>query len=805
MKEGSRKKIAITTAVIILLFSMALRINAPEADLPSHITFSGSILTDEGNQCHNSRSKVLYNQWYPDDWRITNYNPLLPYMKYIIFKIFGVGLWQLRLVSFIFAFFSLLFFFLTLRSYFQPQYGLALLGTLLLGINFLYLMYNKIGTFETSIIFWVILTLYFLEKYRAARKSLFLILTGAAAFMTFVFKSIMAYFLPLPIAACILLCIFPGEKERLPIKEGAKTLVLILFGVLLVSVPWYLFHYLPNKEWILSAPGKYMGKLMFPKNLETAFHNFLAFNWKDQFYKIPMVWLGALVYIPVFFRRLPDKKATLTETGCTLFFFAHTFVFFVMSYRPTRYFIPVIPVMVFMTILLFKYFISTRPEENHRARPLNDSVLYILDVIWLTIASAFCFLPLISRYIYSFPVPAISIEYLLASAVSVALFYLIKNFYRKWVWERPDFRFLFIPFAVLMVVVSMVVNIHHYLQWDRDKTFSIRDMSLELGEKLDHAYIGGMTAPVAVLENRHKALWLYPDFVNWDEKTFEKYPLTHALLGTDVSREIHHFFNRWPERMERAVLLKIYHIKNYFLHLYSFIDPYIGGGEKKDDNFFQLTVINPSQKTIKTRLGRVTGEEPFKIEKGLREFELSPGENIITIDLKELPQPLPASVLFFLDYDHPFAKDKLRYEGENFPGKTGVNIKKSSASHDYVRFFDCTSHAPGFLSYGPAVPYARGFLIVDFKLTFDNFKTKIRPVCQLDIFSYQDNGPVAERSIRPPDIKKNENGLYRFHTLLLGTKTLEFRLQTTPYADITFDYLNVTYYQGILIDLKEKK
>ena len=118
MIEKHQKKLGIAAAVIILLFSIGLRINSPKADLPSHITFSGSILTDEGNQCHNSRSKALYNEWYPDDWRITSYNPLLPYMKYAIFKIFGVGLWQLRSISFIFAFLSLLLFFLTLKSYY---------------------------------------------------------------------------------------------------------------------------------------------------------------------------------------------------------------------------------------------------------------------------------------------------------------------------------------------------------------------------------------------------------------------------------------------------------------------------------------------------------------------------------------------------------------------------------------------------------------------------------------------------------------------------------------------------------------
>ena len=200
MKERRTERAAVLAALLILLFSMVLRINAPRADLPSHITFSGSILTDEGNQCHNSRSKALYNQWYPDDWRITGYNPILPYIKYAVFKIFGVGMWQLRSVSFLFAFLTLLFFFLTLRSYFHPKYSPALLGTLLLGVNFLFVMYNKIGTFETSITFWVVLALYFLEKYRSGRKTVFLVLTGAATFMAFVFKSIMAYFLPLPIA-----------------------------------------------------------------------------------------------------------------------------------------------------------------------------------------------------------------------------------------------------------------------------------------------------------------------------------------------------------------------------------------------------------------------------------------------------------------------------------------------------------------------------------------------------------------------------------------------------------------------------
>ena len=82
MKKGFFK---IFIIILILLFSFGLRIYAPTADLPADISFSGSIYTDEGNQCHNSRSKILYDEWYPDDWRISNYNPVVSFIKYIIF------------------------------------------------------------------------------------------------------------------------------------------------------------------------------------------------------------------------------------------------------------------------------------------------------------------------------------------------------------------------------------------------------------------------------------------------------------------------------------------------------------------------------------------------------------------------------------------------------------------------------------------------------------------------------------------------------------------------------------------------
>lgn len=794
------KKLEIALAVFILLFSVGLRIQAPTADLPSHITFSGSILTDEGNQCHNSRSKALYGEWYPDDWRITNYNPVLPWIKLAVFKVFGVGMLQMRLVSHLFAALALLFFYLTFKSYLRHNFKFALLGALFLGANFLLVMYNKIGTFETSITFWVILTFYFIEKYRMHEKTVYLVLTGAAAFMAFIFKSIMAYLLPLPFAAYVLFHLFAQKEKKLPLKRVAYHLVLIAGGMMMLFIPWLLFHYLPNREWIVSSPGQYMGKLMFPRSLGSAMDNFLSFPWKDQFYKTPVIWLGAVLYVPLFFRRLAAGKATLTEIGVTLFFFAHTFIFFFMSYRPTRYFVPVIPAMVFMAVLLmvrWRRHARTQGPVYLRYRPLEQGALFAADTLWLALAAYFCLIPLFSRFILSIPRPPLSVFYFILSALLVGLAHLIGYLVARFSWRPLQFnlRPFLTPLIIILIVASLASDAYYYIQWQMNKTHSIRDMSRELGKELDDAYIGGMTSTVAVLENRHKALWLYPNFVNWGADTFEKYPMTHALLGTDVSNEVIHFFNQWPERMNRAALVKVYPIKDYFLHLYSFRAPYIAGCTEEADGTYRLTIANPDTK-IKgfVKIGTVESQA-YTVTWLDRSLDLKPGENEITV-------PADANTkLMILQYPRPFDGRPLRYEGENFAAKTGANRKESSASNGTVRYVDPAIHGTGFFSYGPAVPYGKGILMADFKLNFSNMKTKLKPLCRIDIYAKEAEGPVAQWDIKPSDVKISKNGTFRLVTEIPDVRTLEFRIRTPErhQAQISFDYVDVTYYQGCFV------
>jgi 4-amino-4-deoxy-L-arabinose transferase-like glycosyltransferase len=807
-----RKYFEIGAVIILLLFSMGLRLNTPRADIPHDISFSGSIYTDEGNQCHNSRSKILYNEWYPDDWRIKNYNPVVPYVKYGIFKIFGVGMTQVRAVSHIFAFLSLLFFFLTLRSFFN--FAFSMLGTLLLGINYFFIMFNKIGTFETPMIFWMILSLFFMEKFHTTQKSYLLVLAGMSAFMSFVFKNTGAHFIFVPAAAYVLLLFFGDPSEKTTLKKGIKNVTLILGGVFAVFLLWLVFFYIPNREWIMSAPGKYIGNQMLPQSLKEAVSNFFGFNWKDQFYKMPIVWFSALLFVPLFFRRLLRYKANLTEIGFFLLFLSHTLFFFFMSNRPTRYLVPVIPAMVFMTTLLFErmYRFSLEKSAPPSYKKWEYGALLALDIGWLSLGLNFCFIPLYSRYIHGMARPPLTYKYFLFSLFAVLVFYLLKSLYWKMLKDKFSLK---IPLKVLFVVmlgISLFINMKYYLKWNSEKTYSVLNISNELREKLDHAYIMGLTSPVAVLENTHKSLFLYPNFVQWEDDIFNRYPLTHALIA-NVHGEIRMYFDQWPQKMSNANLLKVYNVKDQFLHLYSFEDPYISGWSEEDGSF-RVTIMNPGNQPVETQPGKVfhssNPECSLSLEQG-RPVQIQPGENTIPVvmDIGKLNQlnPAPETVIFYLKNDK--WGNRFRYEGEKFPRWVGGDKRDLSASSGFVRSYvgpvKKGKKKPGFISFNPnfPLPFSQGLVKVDFHLKFSKIKSKLQPLCKIDIFPHREEEALAFKELKARHVKENQFGDYTLCAVVPETKFLEFRVYAEGFCDIELDYIDVTYYQGPAVQIKK--
>ncbi|MEN8154103.1 MAG: glycosyltransferase family 39 protein [Acidobacteriota bacterium] len=802
----SKKGKYIIAGFLIILLSFLLRVYSPTSELPPDISISGSIYTDEGNQCHNSRNRILFGEWFPDDWKITNYNPVVPYFKFFIFKLFGVGLVQVRMVSFIFSLLSLIFFFLILRSYFSPQLSLA--GITLLGFNFLYIMFNRIGTFETPMIFWMIFSVYLIEKFRKRGGNVYLALSGISAFMAFVFKMTGAHFIPVPAAALLLFLIFYNRRAVIEKRELVNGTIAIILGILIVFFLWLFIFYIPNREWIKSAPGSYIGNQMFPKSLNQVVGNILAYNWKEQFYKMWVVWTVSILYLPFFFRRLIGKISNITEIAFILFLFSHTAALMIMNHRPTRYLIAAIPPMVFLSIHFasaFQKFFRSK-SETPKFNIAQRSVIFILDVLWLGLSSYYCFLPLLKRFFGFNGLPGFSPVLFAYSAAAIFILYLIRYIFVSIPFNRSVLKHTVSVILVFFLVLSLYTNLKYYIKWDRDKTSYIEDISLEMGEKIKNGYIAGLTAPVAVLENRHKSLFLYPKFVHWEKDTLKKYSITHTLLA-NFNFEISNFFSRWPDKMSRSRLLNVYNVKDQFLHLYSLVNPGIENIKVTDDKKLFLRIKNPGL-SGEIRIGKILirdGKDPEK-NKIMEKIDI-PEKKTISSGLNDLfyvyekgEDLLIFPPLYYIKDD--IWKNTFRYEGEKFPRKTGKDLRYPGSSGKYVRYFNPGAHGKGFISCsnsGKFIPYNEGLMKVDFILKFKKSRSRILPLAVIDIFNNSDNQVSTSRKIKKRDITGTEFSRYSLFIAIKEKSDIEFRVFATGLSEIFLDYIEITYFQGKFI------
>ncbi len=754
----SRRTGYIITVLILLTLFTLLRVYSPSSDIPSNITPSGSIYTDEGNQCHNSRSKVLFNNWFPDNWKITCYNPFLPYIKLGLFKAFDTGMVQQRIVSYIFAFLSLLFFYLKISSYFSRWYGIA--GLLLLGSNFIYLMYNRIGTFETSLVFWMIFTVWALEKYRADEKHMYLFLAGISAFMTFIFKNIAIYFLPAPFIALGIMLVSEGRFRR---KQITRPFTFLIMGIGITWLLWFTLFYMPNREWILSAPGKYMSGLMLPSSIRVALNNFINFPWKEQFHKIPVVWITSLFFIPIYFRRLITRRSTITENGWLLLFFANTVFLSIMSYRPTRYFLPVIPAMIFMTICFIKWI--QQKEKTPAIRGWLNIPVILFDALWIFTASWVCFIPFSRRFIY-FNISAK--ELIITSLVTALLIKMAPSLSLHNLKKK-----IALPLSILMIATSVGYSSWQYFSWMNIRTSYIKSCADSLAKLEGTAWIAGLAAPAAVMDTKHKSLFLYPNFVNFDAP-FDKYDLSHALLETGASREVKIFHKTWPLKMSHTPIVAVYPLKDYNMHLYDFKAPYI-----KSYSNGVVTINNPSEKVINSSLKTIN----------LSDMSVTEEEIVIKPGLNTIQAVIPDNSAIGIPTDK--LEPTFIYYGGNFGRRTGRVVPYPGNSSLRAVEFRRKYNSPGFIAFGPGVPFAPGRFKAEFHIDFPGIMTRIKPMATIDIVDTGSGRVLASRVVKPRSVEKS--GIYTLETVIDKTTSIDFRVRAEGTSGVLFRKMVLNY------------
>ena len=218
---------------LTVVLAAVLRGVFPVADPPSATTV-GIVWHDEGAWVHNARNKALFGRWSEDAWNPMYIAPVFTGLEYASFALFGVGVWQARLVSELAGVVSVVLLACGVRRIAGREAGL--IAGALLATNYVYVMWNRAALMETSMVAFMVAAWYCYV--RAQTQPLWGVLAAACALLSYFTKAAAIFFVAaLAVEALLLLIRPPAAQSRIGRRAAIATLGgLALCGVIALAV-----------------------------------------------------------------------------------------------------------------------------------------------------------------------------------------------------------------------------------------------------------------------------------------------------------------------------------------------------------------------------------------------------------------------------------------------------------------------------------------------------------------------------------------------------------------------------------------
>jgi len=843
---------------LLFLFLFALRALHLPADPPVNLDWSGGIFFDEGMLVHGARNKVLFGAWDLDGWNDFYISPILAYIKWLVLSIAGVGIVQERLIPLFFSYLTLIFFYLTFKESFHRK--TAVLAVFLLGFNYIFIMFNRLGLTETSVVFFMVLTGYFWQRgfsrlpwagigdrepeadkspisgLRPLAPGLgYFFLSGVSCFTAYIFKNF-PYFLPVPVLAMLLsFRILPRlqtpRAEGGGLRRGVYYLlpaVCCLLGMLIPFLIWYVFFYLPYFPSIHQAMN-YFKRQSLPRSWEQVLLNISHLPFFAYFMRTPvelfLSFLAIGYFIYLFFhsrpQRTPDPGPRTSERTplhpvdlfMLCWYLMHFFMYMGLNYRPLRYYLPILPPMVALAARLMVSWSSLRSVTERNGVTIKiperlslGSVPFLAS--WLTLFLGYGFFPFIPRLGRFLPISPGYLTWergMLASAgISLLILGAVAWICRKWRAGkvRPALSLpgplALLGFLVLPLSASILINGYQYYQWAAHPKYVIRSISRELGSTLHHAFIAGLGAPMICLENTHRALHVFDNFFNY-RTIFTRYRVTHLFMG-DYNQEVEFYYRKFSYPMRRATLWKVYPIRESHFYLYSMVEPSV-----EKIQVAPPASSSPLEVTLSIKNNELT--DPREVHAGWVLHPLDAGSGDITVTT---PSPVSLKPLEIRDVplsgEVPPGTYRLMaftlpsyqniFEAELLSHLIGEKQKDREASNGEAWKVRGDGQTSGYAVYGPYLRYPAGHLRVFFRLKTSD-NTLDQPIAQVDIAADDNQEVLAARDLRGTDFKAP--GAYEeleVSSFLEGSKKLEFRVRFYGQTDVWIDRIRVEFTRG---------
>ena len=535
----SKKWIA-ALCVILIIAGVAARVSFINADAPQDISISAAIYTDEGFKTYSPRNRVLFGdwKWTPEDeyrsW--VNSSPVATASYTWIFNNFGVSFLTIRSLSIFYGIMTVLLLFLFMFSCYDLSTALA--GTAFFSANFFVIMFNRLGLYETHLVFYSVLALFLVYfswrvLHRLSRKGksfnipfrLSHVLVAAIMFSFALAAMITGFYIKKSITL-ILVSLFPAiilSIMALSQKTDRKRTSMFTLIMGLMVIGYFLFAHLSflhsslDSFFNLRVMGVKIDSILPLRSLAPIYVLAGKGMYREFVFLQPVILFLAFYYAVYTFYRFSyrEEKASVDLYLSSWFFFGFVLLM-MLQYNPARYFLMLsVPAAILASRGLHALAAGAFSEFRKSQRPFTiNAVLAVgsfFSVLYSAIIMYVHLVPFsIRNRLYDSVYPhAIggtinkAMPVILPVGAGVIIIAIIFFFLRKrisnWIFNPSN--------AVILLLIILAFHCFQSGRWMITHDDDLYSLSRELGETLpEGAVIAGSWSAGLVCENRLRAL-----------------------------------------------------------------------------------------------------------------------------------------------------------------------------------------------------------------------------------------------------------------------------------------------------------
>lgn len=370
--------------IILLVLFTSFRCMRINADAPQDLSISAALYTDEGFKTYSSRNRYFFGGWKwtsSDGYRSWyKQSPVPAYLYLHWFQKFGVSFASIRVLSVIFSVFTMLLLFFMVKRYYDIY--TAYIAFAIFGCNHFLIMYNRLGFYETFLVFFILLSFFALSEFFLRLRRVMIktdtrtrgdipvglacLLAGVASFLFgfFTKQSINIVVVSLLPFAVLYLFYFNHHLNRFVVHILYVMLIVIAVSYILIgNFGWFeswFQHLLQNKIFSISL------KQLIPlkssvANFDAFYISFVKSLYLEFIYNQPLTFFAGIYFaLLTYYRFLYQLRFNVMDTALATWLLFGFLFLSILRYHPARYYL----LLSVPLVIMCARFIRTRDYVN---------------------------------------------------------------------------------------------------------------------------------------------------------------------------------------------------------------------------------------------------------------------------------------------------------------------------------------------------------------------------------------------------------------------------------------------------------